>query len=268
MKRYTLFCFFTSVMLLSFVALAETGIITLADAEAVAIGQKIWFNETGGKIEHLIAWNEGEAFLSLGIGHFIWYPEGYEGPFAESFPDLLAVLQNDSVPFPDWLHGTSDCPWATREEFLQNRQSVRIADLQALLSTTIPQQTRFLVQRLEAALPKMLESMPTEEQRTHIREQFTRVAQAPGGLYALIDYVNFKGEGTSPTERYQELGWGLLQVLELMEKNAPDAVAAFADAAETVLHRRVQHAPPERRESQWLPGWKNRIQSYRKEEVH
>ena len=29
-----------------------------------------------------------------------------------------------------------------------------------------------------------------------------------------MDYVNFKGEGVSSSERYRGQGWGLLQVLE------------------------------------------------------
>jgi hypothetical protein len=214
-------------------------------------------------MEDLIAWNEGEQFVSLGIGHFLWYPQNYEGPFQESFPDLLKWLQTFEVPFPDWLHETTDCPWTTRQEFQQNRQSPHMTDLRALLRSTIPQQTQFLAHRLELALPKMLESVATEEQRQHIREQFARVASSPEGLYALIDYVNFKGEGTSLTERYQGQGWGLLQVLEQMDTNAPNAVHAFADAAEQILTRRVQNAPPNRQESRWLAGWKNRIQTYR-----
>ena len=48
-----------------------------------------------------------------------------------------------------------------------------------------------------------------------------------------------------------------------METDASDPINAFADAAEKVLIRRVEHAPPERRESRWLPGWKNRIQTDR-----
>jgi hypothetical protein len=211
----------------------------------------------------LIAWNEGELFVSLGIGHFIWYPPNYEGPFQESFPDLLTWLKKHGASFPDWLHESSDCPWTTREEFQQNQQSRHMADLQALLRSTIPQQAQFLVRRLRLALPKMLESVAIEEQRKHIHVQFVRVAASPEGLYALIDYVNFKGEGTSLTERYQGQGWGLLQVLGQMDPDAQNAVHAFADAAEQILIRRVQNAPPDRQESRWLAGWKNRIHTYR-----
>jgi hypothetical protein len=138
-----------------------------------------------------------------------------------------------------------------------------MTDLQTLLRSTVPQQAQFLVRRLELALPKMLETAASEEQRNHIRAQFARVAGSSEGLYALIDYVNFKGEGTSLTEQYQGQGWGLLQVLEQMDADAQNAVYAFADAAEQILTRRVQNAPPDRQESRWLAGWKNRIQTYR-----
>ena len=42
------------------------------------------------------------------------------------------------------------------------------------------------------------------------------------GTFALVDYVNFKGEGTKETERYRNEGWELLQVLEYgrIEKRA------------------------------------------------
>ncbi len=238
-------------------------VIQLTDDEASAIGQHVWLNETGGKMENLIVWNKGEMFVSLGIGHFIWYPQHYDGPFQESFPDLLKWLKTSAIPFPDWLNETTDCPWMTRDEFQQHQHSRQMADLQALLRSTVPQQTRFLVRRLELALPKMLESVATDERRRYIREQFARVAGSPEGLYALIDYVNFKGEGTSLTERYSGQGWGLFQVLEQMEQDARIPVHAFADAAEHILTRRVHNAPPDRHESRWLPGWKNRIQTYR-----
>ena len=50
------------------------------------LGNRIWKNECAGSVAGLVSWNDGEAFPSLGIGHFIWYPAGYTGPFDESFP--------------------------------------------------------------------------------------------------------------------------------------------------------------------------------------
>jgi hypothetical protein len=81
------------------------------------------------------------------------------------------------------------------------------------------------------------------------------------GTFALIDYVNFKGEGTNPRERYEGQGWGLLQVLETMDSGGA-APAAFGRAAAQVLERRVKNSPPARNEAKWLPGWKNRVKAY------
>ena len=111
----------------------------------------------------------------------------------------------------------------------------------------------------------MLATLPTARERDHISEQFYRVAQTSQGVYALIDYVHFKGEGTSPTERYEGHGWGLLQVLAHMSGASPHAVQEFAGAAEGILERRVRHAPPTRNEARWLPGWRNRLSTYRME---
>ncbi|MGL4254471.1 MAG: hypothetical protein ACRCR2_10650, partial [Fusobacteriaceae bacterium] len=42
------------------------------------VGKLIYRNETGEKREFLVHWNRGEEFPSLGIGHFIWYPENFK----------------------------------------------------------------------------------------------------------------------------------------------------------------------------------------------
>ena len=47
--------------------------------------------------------SEREAFPSLGIGHFIWYPSGVQEPFVESFPSLVQYLIQRQAPVPDWL---------------------------------------------------------------------------------------------------------------------------------------------------------------------
>ena len=77
--------------------------VKLSDADANAIGKKIWQNECGGTVEGLTSWNAGEDFPSLGIGHFIWYVPGRPGPFQESFPPLIAFMKERNVPLPAWL---------------------------------------------------------------------------------------------------------------------------------------------------------------------
>src|SRR5690554_7815999 len=62
--------------------------LALKPAQLDWVGQKIFANECASRFDCLVHWNEGEAFPSLGIGHFIWYPEGVEGRFTESFPQL------------------------------------------------------------------------------------------------------------------------------------------------------------------------------------
>ena len=101
-------------------------------------------------------------------------------------------------------------------------------------------------------------------ERTQVQQQFDRVAGSAMGCYALVDYVNFKGEGVLATERYAGKGWGLLQVLEAMseESNGREAVKNFAESAKKFLTGRVRNSPPERNEARWLPGWLTRIDTY------
>ena len=237
--------------------------IVMNSSQAELIGQKIWLNEASGKIENLIVWNDGEDFVSLGIGHFIWYAENQSSPFEESFPKLIEFFEKNGTALPVWLNSQTDCPWRNKEEFLKSSQSRKMLELRTLLTDTVPQQVQFLILRLELALPTMLEHLENDELRAQVRDTFYRLAETPGGIYALVDYVNFKGEGVSPAERYNGQGWGLLQVLTQMKTDRSDPLNEFADAAETILTLRTQNAPKERNEVRWLPGWKNRINTYR-----
>jgi hypothetical protein len=237
--------------------------VNLSNAEALRIGKKIWHNECGGTISGLTSWNQGENFASLGIGHFIWYPEGVRGPFEESFPEFLRFATDQHASLPDWLRKAKACPWNSRPVFLRAQNSRQMNQLREFLARTIDFQAHFMVKRLQNSLGKMLnEAAPGE--RTSIRERFAKVASTAQGCYALVDYVNFKGEGTLSTERYRGQGWGLLQVLEGMQDTGSGqrAVNEFARSAIRVLKRRVQNSPPERKESRWLPGWVNRVKSY------
>jgi hypothetical protein len=136
--------------------------------------------------------------------------------------------------------------------------------LRELLANTVAYQVEFLSARLSGALPKMISALPDDEAR-RVKAQYQRVATtdtgaaSPAGIYALLDYVHFKGEGVDPRERYKGEGWGLLQVLQDMADDG-DARVEFARAAERVLRRRIANAP--RDESRWLEGWRNRLGTY------
>ncbi len=238
--------------------------VTLSEAEAMRIGRKIWQNECNGTIAGLTSWNEGENFASLGIGHFIWYPKGVRGPFDESFPKAVDFISARGAKLPQLLlaRHPSFCPWNTRADFLRASQSAEMGQLRHFLADTVDLQTRFMVQRLQEALPKMLGETPASE-RGRIQRNFQSVAASAQGMYALVDYVNFKGEGVLASERYHGEGWGLLQVLEGMtEVSRNSATKDFAQSAKVVLNRRVQNSPPERNEARWLSGWLNRLNTY------
>jgi hypothetical protein len=232
--------------------------VSLTDAQAIEIGRRIWKNECAGTVSGLTAWNMGEEFPSLGIAHFIWYPAGHRGPFEESWPRLARFLKDHKQPVEDWMLGP--CPWNVRTEFQADMQGSRLQKLRALLSSTVALQARFAAMRLEQALPRML-AKSQKNNRALVEANFRRVAKCPLGFYALVDYVNFKGEGVNPAERYRGEGWGLLQVLEIMPAE-DEPMSGFAKAADHILTRRVANSPTARSESRWLPGWRNRINTY------
>jgi hypothetical protein len=236
--------------------------VALSPSEANRIGRKIWQNECNGTISGLTSWNSGENFASLGIGHFIWYPQGQPGPFEESFPQLVAFVAVHGAKLPEFLiERPLHCPWKSRSEFQKAQQSPTMKQLRQFLADTIDLQSQFLIDRLQRSLPKMLAETGVEN-RDRVQRNFETLIVTPQGCYALVDYVNFKGEGVLHSERYAGQGWGLLQVLEEMKTGASDPVRDFSRSAGVVLTRRVGNAPPARNEKQWLAGWLKRVNSY------
>jgi len=237
-----------------------------AAAPLERVAQLIYGNECASRTACLTSWNRGEEFASLGIGHFIWYPSGRtdaDKPFRESFPALLGYLAARGEPLPGWLMHADGCPWPNRKAFLAAQASPRMLTLRALLIRSMPLQAAFMRQRQDQALSAMLQAA-APGLREHIARQYRSVAASPMGAYVLTDYVNFKGEGTTLSERYHGQGWGLMQVLSVMPEvqAGPDAIRAFARAADKMLSRRVLNAPSARHEERWLPGWRKRLASY------
>ena len=235
---------------------------SLAPAQREAIGRKIWQNEAAGTIEGLTAWNAGEEFPSLGIGHFIWYPAGFQGRFEESWPSFIAFARQRGAQ-PPAVALQRHSPWTSRAQFQASFQGAEMVGLRRWLASNVGLQTDFIIARSRAALPKILAAAPADD-RARIAANYQKVASTPQGTYALIDYVNFKGDGTQPSERYQGHGWGLLQVLQEMREvpGGPAAAGEFAASARRVLDRRIAHSPPARGEARWRAGWHNRVATY------
>ncbi len=235
----------------------------ISRSELNAIGEKIFKNEAAGKKENLVYWNEGENFPSLGIGHFIWYKQGEPGIFEESFPQLVEFLKSKNVKLPKIMAENKYSPWKDRQELinLKTKKNPDIEELTNFLYENKDLQIMFIFKRLESSLEKML---AVSNDRENVRKQFYRVASSPNGLYPLIDYVNFKGEGTNPKERYNGQGWGLLQVLENMKgtETGKSALTEFSNSAKFVLQRRVNNSDSSKNERKWLQGWFNRCNTY------
>ncbi len=240
------------------------GAMVQNNAVKMKIARKIWQNECAGSVNGLVSWNKGENFPSLGIGHFIWYPAGVHERFEESLPSLMAFGAARGVTVPTFFKRPA--PWRNRADFMRADVKGGLPDkMRQWLSSPVAMQLQadFIIRRSLMALSKMKKH---SAHPADIESKYHKVASTPNGMYALIDYVNFKGEGINAAERYSGQGWGLLQVLEEMKFTTAGQAAAveFAEAAKRVLTRRVNNSPAQRGETRWLPGWKNRCDTYKK----
>lgn len=247
-------------------------VINIAPEVATRVGRQVFLNETGGDRDMITAWNAAEDFMSLGIGHFIWFPAGLKVRFKESFPAMFAYMRAHGAKPPLWLDRdpVPACPWANRDEFRRAFRGRQMSELRAFLHGTVGLQVSYLVERMKAALPKILGSLETDAERLHVESQFYRVVAASPDLYPLIDYINFKGEGIVASESYPNAktglreGWGLKHVLLEMRGTSTDradVLGEFSDAAGYVLKRRIRNNPPNKR---WQAGWLKRTETYRR----
>ena len=244
--------------------------IKLTQSQANYIAKKVWQNEGAGKDKYLIWWNEGEDFASLGIGHFIWFPKNHNERFREVFPMVVRFMQKEGVAMPKWLTPNTDFPWYSKKAFFEAKKSrnSHYMELFHFLKRTMPYQAKFMAARTSQALPQMLHTLDNVQDKDKIKKRFNHMLyHADGtldekGLYILIDYTNFKGEGTLKSERYHHQGWGLLQVLEHLNMQNPNKYKAFSNSAKAMLSRRIKNSPPARGEARWRKGWNIRLDTY------
>ena len=144
-------------------------------------------------------------------------------------------------------------------------QKARLSSLRTFLANSVTLQTDFIMYKSRAALQKMLRVAPASD-HARIKSNYAKVASTANGAYALIDYVNFKGEGINAKERYKGQGWGLLQVLQGMNNVGSGQAAAreFSMSAKKMLDRRIANSNPSRGETRWRAGWHNRCNTYAK----
>ena len=188
----------------------------LSREQLLAVAEKIFQNETGGVRNNLVDWNDGENFPSLGIGHFSWFKaSGGRSGFGDSLPDMIAYYKEKGVTLPKLLAEFKHSPWNSKSELMSKKASGDrdIQELIAFFDSTRDIQVMFIYDRLKGSLDKMIQASSNKE---NLKNQFERMVNTPNGLYALIDYVNFKGEGLKGVSSYNNVAWGLRQVLENM----------------------------------------------------
>jgi len=272
MQKHILAVLLTLILVFSkhTLAIEITDKIEITKEQATFIAMKVWQNEGAGLDKYLIHWNDGEDFASVGIGHFIWFSKGHTEKFQQVFPSVVSFMLTRQVRMPSWLNSNTPLPWKSKKELYQAKSSgnKQYLELFKLLKTTKNIQAEYLVNRLNQALPKMLNTVSDPLNIKIIKQNFYRVLKNADntnnekGLYALLDYVNFKGEGTVISERYQGQGWGLLQVLKNMNPTELYALKSFAESADAMLTLRIKNSPVERGELRWKDNWHNRVMSY------
>ena len=260
-------------IILAFLAVSLFGgEIKLSNSEALKIANKIWMNEGSGKRDKLVWWNRGEEFASCGIGHFIWYTKDKPMHFFHAFPAMLSYIIKKGAKPPKWLTPNTPCIWNSYEEWKRAREhkNAKMQELVNFLDKTKALQAHFMVYRFNKAMPKIINYAKDEATRKKVAYNLKRLLYKkdgsidPQGAYCLIDYTNFKGDGTLESERYQSKGWGLFQVLKYMDTNNPNKYKAFADSTRFILDRLIKIAPPQRRLWRFRRGWYNRMKTYEK----
>ena len=260
MRRFLILTFsLPAFLFFTMSSMAKPYSISLSDAQTDILANLIWQNEGAKKIKNLTVWNKNEAFPSLGIGHFIWYPTKEKGPYIEQFPELLTYIKAQNITIPPWLINIKTAPWQSREAFYDAFEHSQLRELRVFLEKTIQLQALFIIKRLETGIPAILASS-TKVERDKLEKEIFTLTSTPEGIFVLLDYINFKGEGISIKERYQGKGWGLKQVLLAMPDHSNNILASFALSADEVLTRRVKNAP--KNEINWLKGWRVRIHKY------
>jgi hypothetical protein len=227
--------------------------------------ERIYENEAKRNPEYLVFWSEREDFPSLGIAHWIWFPQfspNYDKsslPTQEdSFPGLLRFIASEApklgIKIPAFLTDQNgqivlSNPFKNRSDFLTRAEERN--SLKKLLMDTLDLQTQYLIISISDKVERAIKLKTSGE--TEYRRILLKIVSSPMGLYPIFDYVNFKGDGTDTT-------WGLLQVLDRLKGEGNPTVNHFAQACKETLEKRVAERQNDKK---FLNGWILRCNSYR-----
>jgi hypothetical protein len=261
------------------------------------IGRNLLFNETSCKVKELASWDSTEDFPSIGIPHVIWFPSGVEKKYDESFPRFWKYLRernNGAMKMPSFLDrdditsGSVPSIWQSKQQF---DSDPRVKELNRFLAnpTVLGWESDFAIHRgFDAAYKVMATNSldPKPKMSTKVMcQHFKKLLSSPGGVMALVDYTNFKGEGIYPAEIKgpSKVRWGLKQVIETMDdpnlnlsgeqiskvqsvldpkqRDLDLERQKFASAAKQTLSHRLENDPSVTKKvaDEDRSGWGNRI---------
>lgn len=242
-------------------------------AEIARVTANLLNNETGCKAGNMMEWDSkaGEFFPSIGLPHVVGFPVGARKVVDESFPRFWQYLQQNykgTTRWPDLKLVGESVPWKTKKEF---ETDPVVKDLNRFLldPDVMELQGQFAVQRATSSIGAILAANsldPNPRVRTgELCSRFKNLLKTPQGLQAIVDYVNWKGEGIHYSEQTdtKHIRWGLKQVLENIGTVDPkNAHLQFADAASRAL---AERSSDDSRIKKSMPGLQSRIEStYRK----
>ena len=200
----------------------------------------------------LIDWNASEDFASLGLMHATWGSEKTI-KHGNTFSQFVKFASEHGYELPNFLTVSLDNPWSSRKQFFASKYSndIRMVELQKFLEQTTDLQVQFLIDRVYKCLNSFLLQFDSYDSE---KELLLNLISTSEGLLAVIDYINFKGEG----KLSDESKWGLLNVLEFM-KNFTDrsALNSFIASAKMIL---MQRHP---KYQIYAEGWNLRLEGYR-----
>lgn len=252
--------------------------ISSADFSAIEQRYVSRYNNPEGNVLAWQANNDGThidmaGYVGIGLGSFIWYGDKNHENYVEDWPAVAQALQSHGVPLPYWALGA--CPWSTEAEFTAANTpgSPYYDEIQTLNQTlqtdpvALDIQFRFgpWARLLRGVTPwsdtpadymfgydpvkspnAIISLAPGEAEL--VGANFSAIAAVkdeaghPLGLYALMDYDNFKGEGTCVTEIHNTQHWGELSVLKNMgalDQQQKDPLTSFINSGLDVLHARI-----------------------------
>ncbi len=81
------------------------GKVIVSQKDFGLIADMVFFNECGEELDLIVYWNKGEDFMSLGLGHFIWYQKDKDNRFEESWCYLVYYVHSFESAY--WFSGIS-----------------------------------------------------------------------------------------------------------------------------------------------------------------